>query len=343
MNIIDHRILIPATPESIWNVVGNIQRLPEWQVNCKNITILTSPQSTPGPGMRWRYSTHRGADIVIMATAWYDRLGYEYTFVDGSPLKETKGQIRLQETAEGTVVQWTFQYESTGMLSGLRGTRRSIENDIVESLRDLYRLLVSDRNAQYKDSRSSVREAPDVNQRAKYKATSKLETDEHKAVDNVEDDTRPRGVEIEQTVTASYEANELPSDSMFAPPPDYTPEISADKPETEVTESVSENLQASIESEPVPPPDIFSDEPVSSSEGNIRDTSQLSVFELFGLPKPSDTREVKRVTVDQVVAEHEATPPELQPTEPIKITPDEFAIRIGLRGQLRRKQVNTRR
>lgn len=329
MNIIDHRILIPASPEVIWTAVGNIQRLPEWQVNCKNIALLTSPQSAPGPGMRWRYTTIKNKDIVIMITAWYDRLGYEYTYVDGSPLKSTKGQIRLQETAEGTIVQWTFQYESTGMLSGLRGIRRSIENEIVDSLRELYRLLVRERNPEYRESRSSVREAPDVSQRAKYKSPAQLETDENPAI-NIEDDTRPRGVEIEHDQQEEIEPVKSESDSMFAPPPDYKDVIT-------VSEDIGKDDQDTFSDE-VTPATVAEDYPSVelTSEASKRDTSQISVFELFGLQKPSDTREIQRDVVNQAIEE------ELEESSQEKVRNIDFRSKSGLRSRLRRKNINLR-
>ena len=53
--------------------------------------------------------------------AWYEGLGYEYSYVERPPFKSALGRVRLQEIPEGTVVQWTLEYEIGGVLGGVRG------------------------------------------------------------------------------------------------------------------------------------------------------------------------------------------------------------------------------
>src|SRR5687768_10262320 len=105
MNVIDHRILVPASPDRVWQYISDINRNPSWMVDCRSVSFLTTMHA--GPGTRWRITDAKGKDRVAEITVWYDRLGYEYKFVDGVPFSQNKGQIRLQEIAEGTVVQWT--------------------------------------------------------------------------------------------------------------------------------------------------------------------------------------------------------------------------------------------
>src|SRR5690606_14538533 len=112
MNVIDHAILISASPTFIWRFLGDVSQNPKWQEDCTNISFLTTQHE--GKGARWRYSTTKGKDVVVEITAWYDTLGYEYMIVDGSSVGENKGRMRLQEIAEGTLVQWTFNYEVEG-------------------------------------------------------------------------------------------------------------------------------------------------------------------------------------------------------------------------------------
>jgi len=173
MHVIDHRILVPTPPEIVWRFLSDLRRNPEWQVNCSSVSMLTLPQQPPGVGTRWRATSDAGRDYIAEITAWYDRLGYEYTFVDGAPYRYSKGQIRLQDTPEGTVVQWTFQYEVGGMLGSLKnslGKRRAIENDMIESLRSLWKVITQSAPVD-KDytPKSLMRDAPDVNARQAYK------------------------------------------------------------------------------------------------------------------------------------------------------------------------------
>ena len=136
MNIIDHRILVPKSPELIWEYISSLDKNPTWQVECQSIALLSSRQD--GAGTRWRYSNPKGHEFVIEVTAWYEGLGYEYTLVDGTSYRENKGRIRLQEIAEGTVIQWTFTYEMDGLLGGVRNAvlhKRQLENVMVDSLK----------------------------------------------------------------------------------------------------------------------------------------------------------------------------------------------------------------
>lgn len=169
MNTVDQRILIPTSPDVVWQYISDIRNNPKWQFNCQAVSLLTN--AGDGRGMRWRHSTQQGRDYIIEITAWYDRVGYEYVILDGAPYKENQGRIRLQEIPEGTIVQWTFNYDLGGMLGGLRNamtTRRSVENTIVESLWALWRNTSTMREENY-TAKSLMREAPDVEERSQYK------------------------------------------------------------------------------------------------------------------------------------------------------------------------------
>ena len=89
MTTIDHRILIPAAPDVVWDYVSDITHNPDWQVDCQEVIFLTSRRE--GPGVRWRYATPGGRECVVAVTAWYNGLGYEYYFVDGIALPRKQG------------------------------------------------------------------------------------------------------------------------------------------------------------------------------------------------------------------------------------------------------------
>jgi hypothetical protein len=165
---IDHAIVIPALPPVVWSQLSNPNNNPFWQVNCSGITYLTSMQR--GRGARWRHNQDDGKDYVVEITAWYEGLGYEYTIVDGPRYAgQNRGRIRLQEVAEGTVVQWTFSYDKRGVGGG---HKRKINKQIINSLRELYKHVKehgADNPVRLQDVKSFMQDAPDVQQRSSYK------------------------------------------------------------------------------------------------------------------------------------------------------------------------------
>ena len=61
MTLIDHRVLVHATPETIWTLLGDLAALPKWHVNCAQASILTTHQS--GAGTRRRCTMKKGPKI----------------------------------------------------------------------------------------------------------------------------------------------------------------------------------------------------------------------------------------------------------------------------------------
>ncbi|MBN1967179.1 MAG: SRPBCC family protein [Anaerolineae bacterium] len=142
MSLIDHRILVNAPPDVVWNLLGNLAALPQWQVNCVRTSILTTHEE--GVGVRRRNTLKRGPEVVEEIVSWYPNLGYEYVVVDGGAYQHNRGRVRLQAIPEGTIVQWTFEYELGGFLSGLRdrlAISRQLDSEIADSLRQLKRLI----------------------------------------------------------------------------------------------------------------------------------------------------------------------------------------------------------
>lgn len=387
-NVLDHRILIPKSPETVWRYLSDLNNNANWQADCGSVSFLTSRHT--GVGVRWRCQAS-GHDCVIETTAWYDGLGYEYTYVDGMPFDANRGRIRLQEIPEGTVVQWTLSYDTKGFLSGVRNSislRRQVEGMMVESLRMLWRKLnqAGDDNV-HRESKSLMRDAPGYEERVRYKPrypSARLENAEaaEESVPAVpvideppiaDDDTRPSRAaeparETEPDFLQKFTEPEIVEDSV--PPvqitgaasepetrkpvavPDETP---AEKPANEVTPPVTIGTW-SVESEPVlpadvpeapesapeetfrpaPPPEAAAPttqtrrEPLSPEELAKMDTREISVFEIFGLPKPSETQELRAALTE------DATPPQAA-------LPTITGGRIGLRLAQRRSRLKLRR
>lgn len=413
MNILDHRILIPTSQETVWEYISDIATNPTWQVDCTNLSFVSTRHS--GAGVRWRYDTTGGRSYVVEATAWYDKLGYEYTFVDGAPFRESKGRIRLQEIAEGTIVQWTFSYEMGGLLGGVRNaiaTKRQIEGAMIDSLRSLWSAIQkSGKNARPHEIKSLMRDAPDYEARSHYKPrhpSTKSDTPAEPLRGPViieppisDEDTRPRipvtPAKLDTSVNEpvfltdlsdtpaekAVEITPVPQEVMIIPPVESIPpaipsvETTSEAPKQpaptpEPTPPIAAvpvvgDLAPTEEDKAVPPdraeimrevlelsvPGIlkedseenlsFTTTTTSSAQGRTlstddvaeMDTSEVSIFDIFGLPRPSQTQEMQAISLG--VDPQTATLP--MPVEPVGDAP----LRIGLRLTLRRKRLKIRR
>jgi len=387
MNILDHRILIPTSQETVWGYISNIADNPTWQADCNNISFIST--SHAGVGVRWRYETTTGRAYVAETTAWYDKLGYEYTFVDGTPFRESKGRIRLQEIAEGTIVQWTFSYEMGGLLGGVRNavtTKRQIEGTMIESLRSLWSAIQkSNKNAKPYENKSLMRDGLDAEARSNYKPrhpSNKPETPPQPKVVSPEpviieppiseEDTRPRAptklvTSVNEPVflSAMPDAVEDKADILpTAPEPLASPTPSVeDKGDSEQYKPVPDQLAPTEEDEIILPereetarevleisvPSVLkvdtqealsftttttsSEPPPSTEELAEYDTAEVSVFDVFGIPRPSQTQEMEAVNLrSQRLTDTVPMPVEVM-----------MPLRSGLRLSLRRRRVKLRR
>ncbi|MGB1288354.1 MAG: SRPBCC family protein [Aggregatilineales bacterium] len=321
-HIIDHAISIPATHNDVWYALSQLHNNPQWQTDCKSVAFITTNRN--GEGTRMRCTGVQGKEYVVEVTAWYERLGYEYIIVDGVPYGQNRGRIRLQEIAEGTIVQWSFSYELGGMFSGLRnnlGIKRTLDKHITESLRNLWRYMKEiSEQPDLEEVRSLMRDAPDVDQRASYeprypslyeqfKVQGELQRDTPDSDEIVpslssmildeppveQDDTRPNPVVQEDA-----------SDSVVT----TEPEKPLEKRETGLSQSTAPQVtqeHASVEasdSDKFKPPSIQNEiiEETASIAPEINvdlsDTSRVSVFDVFGVAKPSESQQIKAVTLD---------------------------------------------
>lgn len=274
MNLIDHRILIPASPEHVWRFVGDLYRNVEWHVNAKNLSILTS-LAKPGAGTRFRLSQQRGRDQVWEVTAWYDRFGYEYHIVEGSPFRQNKGLFRLQETPEGTVVQWTLNYSGGGLFGG---GGKAQEQIIIESLQKLYKLITRSKEVDTFQAKSLMRDDPGVEARANYRPrhSTSVPTESGEGVRVPKSPYAPP--------TPSKPIPAVPIDNPFATPAAFNPlpaprKLEETRPRPTVVEPVSN--PTSLE------PDFLIDEPNTPfSEIPSEPLRVPPVMPVFNAPQP---------------------------------------------------------
>jgi hypothetical protein len=384
MTTIDQRILIPAPPAIVWEYMSSIDNNPNWQANCENVTFLS--QRRAGVGTRWRETLSNKQEYVYEISTWYDTLGYEYVFVDGPTFQSCKGRLRLQEIPEGTIVQWSYIYEIAGVLSGLRNaltTQRRIESEMVESLKNLWKIVRRTGSLEGYEARSLMRDGPQSPQerlqyQSRYTGSKSAPegeiTDLYTKLKNEEppistEDTRPGKAAEQQAEPATAEAD-VPiddADKRFAPPKQaetrstvtfeslsslpseqhqqedaspYAPMPTQEqKDETLPTLSSLDSLLADntpampeplVEDEPavsVPPPmpEVMPQEPAETTSTTDltpqvpdgRSTSEMSIWEVFGIPSPTDSQRMRAIQVSEEAEREYAA--EQQEPEPIQV------------------------
>lgn len=314
MNVIDLEILIPASPEFIWRFMGDLSAIPQWYEEVVSVSFLSTQRE--GRGTRWRHSTVKGNDIIVEISAWYDTLGYEYEIVDGTKFIDNQGRIRLQEVADGTLVRWTFQYEPGGMLGGIRNAmrlKRNTTNQIQESLRNLHQLIMRESGGiSTHEAKASMQSAPDVSERLSYRPRHPSAFQDGAEGDGVEDETTlserfPLAYDLElepeplpQLVETDTKPNPVVLGAGDELIPDPEPELDDTRPVEVETLLAEVPPPESPSPQPEPEPiaaEQSAQDPVGDPEPSVAavvtkpsdDSSHLSVFEIFGLQKPSET------------------------------------------------------
>jgi hypothetical protein len=388
-HMIDHAIMIPASSTRIWQELSNIANNPNWQANCQQVAFLTTLKT--GKGARLRITHDNGQESVMEITAWYNDIGYEYKIVDGASFADNLGRIRMQEVAEGTVVEWTFQYDLSGVLSGIRNslnTKRQYDRHITQSLRNLYTYIRDEEQNQVAEHLpAAIRPAPTVEERQKYQPkhpsayeSAKDDTSEHPAVDftpppldlepalkdddtrpnpsmNVPEDTREDVAQSDvaqptydrQSTTSNIE--DMSSEDVLnkedkwisVPPIDTTSSDSgiSDVNDQQIAEqkTVQEQEKQSSDNLPSAPP------PRTPIDPKL-DTAQVSVFDIFGVPKPSKTQEMRAVqendsaSASTIVQTQEHQALDLQNADEGKQVNDSASEGLGRIGQRLRQRRN---
>ncbi|QPC81100.1 SRPBCC family protein [Phototrophicus methaneseepsis] len=286
-NTIDHAILIPAYAKTIWRHLSNPEENAAWQTNCERIAYLNSIRDARG--IRYRAFGKNGQESVVEITAWYPGLGYEYVIIDGFN-HTNRGRIRLQEVAEGTVVQWTFNYETSGLMGSLSNSlviKRNLNNEIIKNLQSLYQYIgqVAER-VDTNQIKAVMREAPDVENRANYQPRypSALEADEADASRSFEFASGDRFA-VENTLTSSS-TQERPAvkpeperepfiDETPFQRPDYT-----DRPATEPSRTgliIPEPPLSEVDTKPNPTVNEADEEPATISMDATQSQTQQDI------------------------------------------------------------------
>ncbi len=302
---IDQRILIPGSPESIWSLLGDFEKHPSWRVDCEQINALSDIRYEPGA--RWRYTNRKGADFVIEILAYFTRVGFEYTIVDGLSLGKNCGRFRLQEVNEGTAVQWSFEFQKGGLLS--RGGRRkaSIETGMADSLRRLWQLHREQPSITIPPPRATVQKAPSVDMRAQY-------TPRHSPT---KPSPKPPTLEDTQALTTLHPEEANPTTAPILAEAEAPPSSVEDTPTHPLP---ALGIQQTTEEKP------------QESPSQLESEDEKSIFEIFGIQHQThfeSEEDTQALNLIQETRTFEAQ--------------HELSTRIGARVRLRRRLVPLRR
>ncbi len=174
MTLIDQRILIPASMQAVWPTIADHRLLSKWRIDVASVSVLTTEPSRAGTRRRIARKGG-GRDMIEEMVVWYEGIGYEYHFIEGSDYRTFHARLRLQSAADGTIVQWVISYELGSIVKRILGGRRrkkQLEQLTVNSLRQLRRYIEST-GARLDDQyrlKNSMQAAPDAQARAQYGA-----------------------------------------------------------------------------------------------------------------------------------------------------------------------------
>ena len=364
MTLIDQRILIPAPMQAVWDTLANHSLLPKWRMDVRAVSVLTTEHNRPGT--RRRISTKTGrADIIEEIKIWYEGIGYEYTLIEGGDYRSYVSRLRLQATADGTIVQWTISYDFGGLLKrflGGRRRRKRLETLAINSLRQLRRYVESTGvklDSQYRE-RNSIQSAPDASSRAEYGAKliaqeeakqdsrqmsaihipePPVKIDDTPSVQHVvppsflaealqtseqdlagltpaappvsADDTRPSESIDVSALSTSPARQSLTDDSGIAPVKitEEPPAKTDDTPPNPAIAAPKEAVAAMVTDTPAPAPTSKPASPTENEDEDfppptaMRDTGEISIWEAFGVQRPSDSLSI---IIDELRQDDEA-------------------------------------
>jgi len=391
MTTLDHRILIPAPGPVVWGYLKQIENNEKWQEDCASITFLSQKQQ--GVGTRWRQRSSGRYELVYEITTWYDGLGYEYVLIDGAPFSNVEARIRLQEIAEGTIVQWTFTYElGGGVLGDIRNalsTERRQNQAIITSLKTLWKETKRLGSLEGYTPRSLMSDGPPLSSNERISqgletstpiSNADLESSVPPSLDREppisDEDTRPRAAiadeaEVSEPTTDDPTGEVKDADSRFAPPTaDPSPKMTdagdtnqpagISEPNTTPQPEVTSPAQADKEIHPEAAPPSTDEAESADADDEMfepqlpdgKDTGEVSIWEVFGVPSPTDTQKMRAIrAAEEAEAEYEAEVNAEQGSDDVETITEPIddpevektgVTRMGLRGRLRRRLANVR-
>jgi hypothetical protein len=205
-----------------------------------------------------------------------------------------------------------------------------------------------------------MRDAPDYESRAKYQprhpSAAKVEATTKPPIPEppiADEDTRPRAPVSPAEPPHSAAISEAEDLSRFEPPrreastetqPAAVPvRTTEEETATEQHKLVQVEGDRELDVEAVIEQPAVAEPALSPEELALMDTSQISVFDVFGLPKPSDTQEMSTISVSEGEVAKTTQSAILRSEAATVELPFESSERVGRRVLARRRLVKLRR
>lgn len=329
MNTIDLEILIPASPDFIWRFLGDLSTIPQWQENVTSISFLSTQHEGQGTRWRHSTQRGRDIVVQVGAWYDTLGFEYEIVDGAPYSENRGRIKLHEvpEGTLVNWTFRYELDGLLGGIRNAMR-LKRSTTNQIQDSLRNLHHLITQETGGiSTHEAKASMQDAPDVDERSSYQprhpsafhdeAVDELETEmvldesvthlypvaydldaEAAPVAAVGDtDTKPNPVvlsaaapieeqeeEAELEDTKPIELEALLAEPPSAPAPEPAPaSVPAPEPPPVSAPSPAQEPAEEADVPPAPPLETVADR-------DRINTAQVSVFEIFGLQKPSETQ-----------------------------------------------------
>ncbi len=337
MYTIDQRILVKTPGFALWGFISNFENNLQWHHDCTAISFLS--QKRQGVATRWRQTTDNRLEMVFEILTWYDGLGFEYQFIDGHRYKACIGRVRLQEIAEGTLLQWTLQYELKGILGGVQnrlGMNSTIQNEMYVSLKSLAKLGNTIGSLENYAPKSLMKDGSLVPEERTFTTLEEIPSPTSvtpsfalETIASVEDTQPSRPVQLDDT---------LASGGVRSQPSVIPPTLDPRKDTAELSKVIPSHATVTAETSFMPTATTLSGSHSLEPSTN-KDPNQLSIWEIFGIPNPN-TDLVASKPVEKIVPPATPTIAVLSQADKAVIGLDQ--VRVGLRKMERTKQAGVR-
>lgn len=109
MRSIELEVHLAAAPRTIWALLADHERMPEWMPVRE---VVRRRAGAPDPNGVGAVRTIRGGGLVVeeRITGWKPPERMEYTLVAGAPIRDHRGSIELSPEGGGTRLRWRVRF-----------------------------------------------------------------------------------------------------------------------------------------------------------------------------------------------------------------------------------------
>ena len=110
-DVVEDRIVIAADPDTIMDVIVDLEAYPDWQAEIKEVEILQSDDDGWATQARFRVDA-MVAEVSYVLAYTYEDNAVRWTMVEGDKIKRNDGSYELTDRGDGsTEVRYHLQLE----------------------------------------------------------------------------------------------------------------------------------------------------------------------------------------------------------------------------------------